>query len=295
VTVGSILEGAFRLIKERPGALLLWIVIQLLVTIASSYALMLIVQGQIDAYLAGATESEVGVGYLVQTLLITLAGLVVSSILYAAALRAVLRPGEGGPGALRLGMDEVRTFLLTLLYVIIFFVGMIVLTFIFALFMGGAGTRTAGAGAIIVMVLVCVIGAYFGTKLSLTYPLTLMRESFAIGEGWSLTDGRFWTLFGAYLILFLIMLVVAVASTVATDWEYFQLIAQYGLNSEQADAFTLREVQQLAAGDIDAMLILKWVLGGVQGGLFLALGAGAVGTAAKELTADEDGLTDTFA
>ena len=39
---------------------------------------------------------------------------------------AIIRPDEGGPGWLRLGMDEVRLFLLLLLYLIIFIVGSVI-------------------------------------------------------------------------------------------------------------------------------------------------------------------------
>jgi hypothetical protein len=294
VTIGSILGGAFRLFRERPGAVLIWTLIYLAMTVASSFVMTEIIKGQMEALYAGASEATVQLGIYWRSLLVSLAGIVVTSVLYAAAQRAVLRPREGGPGFLRLGMDEVRTFLLTIFYLIIFVIATIVLGFIVALFMGGAGPQAVGSAALIVLVLIAVMLAYFGTKLSLTYPVTIIRESFAIGEGWSLTDGRFWTLFGAYLILFLILLCLTIASLMVTDWDYLSAFLEYGINSPQVQQAALREYQQLMMGEIDTRLILTWGLTAVQGGISLTLGAGAVATAAKELTADEDGLTETF-
>ena len=38
MTISSLLEGGFRLIRERPGAMLIWTVVQLAVAIATSFA-----------------------------------------------------------------------------------------------------------------------------------------------------------------------------------------------------------------------------------------------------------------
>ena len=57
----------------------------------------------------------------------------------------------------------------------------------------------------------------------------------------------------------------------------------------------MREYQVLMMGEIDVNMILKWVLGAAASGLTVALIGGAVATATQELTADEQGLSDTFA
>jgi hypothetical protein len=292
--VGSILTGAFRLFWERPGAVLIWTLIYLAMTVASSFVVMWILQGQIEALMAGASETEAQWGFVWRSLLVSLGGILVISVLFTAAMRAVLRPGEGGPGALRIGMDEVRNVLLTLLYTIIFFVAMLVVSFFAGAFLGGASDSAMVTGVWVLVIVMAVFCIYFGTKLSLTYPMTLMRESFAIGEGWSLTNGRFWTLFAAYLILALLTVIIAIAVMAATQWDYIQAVAQYGINSPQASEYALREYQMLAVGIIDTEIILTWVLDGVQGAIGITLGAGAVATAAKELTADAPGLTETF-
>lgn len=290
MTIGSLLEGGFRLIKERPGAMLIWMLIQLATTIATSLWMASLVQGLLDAALRGETLESVRMSFVMQSLLVGIAGTVVSTILYAAVQRAIIHPTEGGPAWLRLGMDEVRYFLLLFLYSIIFgIVGIVVFAIL------GAVLASAGAGGLVVLVVLgfCAF-SYFATKLSLSFPLTLKEGAFAIGGGWTLSNGRFWTLFGAYFIIFLILVVVGLASSFASDPEYLSAVARYGYSSPEADQASLLQFQKLAAGTIDAPIIIGWVLTAVQGAIGAALFGGAAATAVQQLTADEEGLVDTF-
>jgi hypothetical protein len=294
VTIGSLLEGGFRLIKERPGAMLIWTLIQLAAAIGASYWMVAIIQGNIDALMSGASEQSVQTSSALQGLLVSLAGLVVSTIIYAAVQRAIIRPAEGGPGWLKLGMDEVRLFLLVLLYLIIFLIGMFIVLFVVGGFMAGAGPAAAWTIAIVLLAFGFLVVSYFGTKLSLTFPLTLKERAFAIGEGWNLTNGRFWTLYGAYFIIFLILLAIGLATTLALRPEYFSAVFRYGLNSPEAQMVSMQEYQELMSGSIGARTIIGWVVTAVQGTLGYALLGGAAATAVQQLTADEEGLSDTF-
>jgi hypothetical protein len=296
MTVGSLLEGAFRLIRERPGAFLIWAVIYALVAVGTSYAMTLIIGGQIEAMMAGATEAEVALSSGLKNLLLSIISLMITAIIYAAAQRAILRPEEGGPGFLRLGMDEVRLFLLAFLYVFVFTIVAVILAVILGLFLGGAGTGTVNGVALITGLIAVVAGAYFCTKLSLTFPVTLIRRRFAIGEGWGLTNGHFWTLFAAYLIICLILIGLAVAIGLATQQvAVVALFNGMGTYEERMQAEALREYYLLSAGGIDGSMVLQWVAGGIQGALGVALIGGTAATAAKDLTADAEGLSDTFA
>jgi hypothetical protein len=228
-----------------------------------------------------------------QSLLVGFAASIVSTIIYAAVQRAIIRPAEGGPAWLRLGMDELRFFLLLVLYWIIFGVAFVIVGIFLSLFFAGAG-----AGAPEMQYAIIVIGfiacSYFGTKLSLSFPLTLKEKTFAIGEGWKLSDGRFWTLYGAYIIVFLMLLAVGVASSLVTEPEYLSAVVQHGFSSPQADAASLLQFQKLAAGTVDAPIVIGWVLAALQGAVGAALLAGAAATAVQQLTADEEGLSETF-
>ena len=132
------------------------------------------------------------------------------------------------------------------------------------------------------------------SKVSLTFPLTLKEKAFAIGEGWSLTNGRFWTLYGAYFIIFLIIVAVGLATTVVVRPEYLSAMFQYGFNSPEAQQASLQEYQDLMSGSLSARTIIGWVLTAVQGALGSALLGGAAATAVQQLTADEEGLSETF-
>lgn len=294
MTIGSLMEGGFRLIRERPGAMLIWTILQLAATIGASFWMAWVIQDNIYALMSGASVQSVQTSSTLQSLLVSLAGLVVSTIIYAAVQRAIIYPNEGGPGWLRLGMDEVRLFLLLLLYLIIFIVGSVIVTFLLGAFMAGGGRQAVWTIAIILLALGFLASSYFGTKVSLTFPLTLKERAFAIGEGWSLTNGRFWTLYGAYFIIFLIMVAIGVATTAVVRPDYFSAIFQFGVNSPEAQQASLQEYQDLMSGSISARTIIGWVLTAVQGTLGYALLGGAAATAVQQLTADEEGLSETF-
>lgn len=294
MTIGSLIQGGFRLIKERPGAMLIWTLIQLAVAIGTSYAAAAILQGNIDAVMSGTSVQSAQTTNALQTLLLSLAGLIVAAIVYAAIQRAIIRPAEGGPGWLRLGMDEVRYYLLILLYMIIFAVAAVVVTLVLGIFFAGSGPGGAQTLVLILLVLGFVACSYFGTKLSLTFPLTLKQRAFAIGEGWSLTNGRFWTLFGAYFIIFLIMLAAGVAILAVTRPDYLAAIFQHGLTSPEVQLAAFQENQELMSGTPSTGMIIGWVLSAVQGAIGYALLGGAAATAVQQLTADEEGLSDTF-
>lgn len=295
MTVGSIVTGGFRLVWERPGALLVWFVVQFGLAVATSYAMLGIYEQQNAAALAGATQAELDMAYLWRSVPMGVVALVVSSILYAAAQRAVLRPREGGPGGLRLGMDEVRLFLLAALYMLVSIVALVLLGFAMVLFGWGAGAGTRAAATIMFLAIVAVLGSYFAVKLSLTFPMTLLRRRFAVDEGWRLTNGHFWTLFGAFLILFVILLVAGLATLAATEWDYVSAALRYGSDSESAAFAVEREMLKLRDFGPDLDIVLKWALTAAQGALAFALLGGATATAALELTADEEGLGETFA
>ena len=289
--ISALMEGGFRLIRERPGAMLIWTAIQLVATIASSYAMVVIIQGNIDALMSGESMESVQLSSSLKSLLVTLGGIVISTFLYAAVQRAIIRPDEGGPGWLRLGMDEVRLFLLILLYLLIFAVGTLVGGLFMGLFLAAAG---AVAATVVLLVIACVVGAWFATRVSLTFPLTLKEQAFAIGEGWKLTKGRFWVLFGTFLIIFLILLAIGIANLAVTQSEYLSAVFQHGFGSLEAQEASVIPYQRLMAGEIDAKIIIGWVLTAVTGAIGYALYGGAAATAVQQLTADEEGLSKTF-
>ncbi len=289
MTVGSLLEGGFRLIRERGGALLIWTLIQLVVTVATGFAMATLLRNSVDAVASGVSPDSAQLSYALLIFLLGLAGLLVSTILYAAAQRAVLRPDEGGPGWLKLGMDEVRLFLLVLLYTVLFSLAFGILGAIM-----GAFTETGGTMLTIFSVLTIIAAAGLGTKVSLTFPLTLKRKAFAVTDGVNLTKGHFWTLFLAYVVIALGITVFSVLIMVITQPEYISAIAEHGFLSAEAEQASLVHYERLMAGTVDAPIIINWALTAIQGAMTYALYGGAAATAVQHLDGAEEGLSETF-
>lgn len=291
MTVGSLLGGGFRLIKERGGALLIWTLIQLVVTVGTSFAMAALLRGTMDAVVSGTSPESAQLSYAMQALLVGIVGLIVSAILYTAAMRAVLRPAEGGPGWLGLGMDEVRQFLLILLYVVIFSVVTAVLG---AILVAIAGAAAEGTLVTVLTVFGLLVAFALGVKLSLTFPLTLKRRAFAVGDGWRLTNGHFWTLFGAFFIISLIVIALGALTMVVTEPDYIAAIMEHGFLSPEAEQASLAQYERLMLGTIDAPIIITWVLTAIQGAITYALAGGAAATAVQQLDGAEEGLSETF-
>jgi hypothetical protein len=271
--------------------MLIWTVVQLIAAVATSFATAAILQESIDAALSGQSLQSVQLTAALQYILLGLAGLAFATILYAAVQRAILRPDEGGPGWLKLGMDEVRLFLILLLCLFIFIVSALVVGLFLTTFLAAAGRDVA---ILVTYAVIGLAGAVFATKVSLAFPLTLKRQAFAIGDGTNLARGRFWTLFGAYGIIFLILLVAGTANFVVSQPEYLSAVFQFGLGSPEEQQASLLQYQKLAAGTIDAPIIIGWLLSALEGAVGCALWGGAAATAVQQLTADEHGLSETF-
>jgi hypothetical protein len=288
MTVGSLLEGALALLKARPGSLAIWGLINLATTIGMAYATMLVVDAQV---MAGADASGAAIGSL---LLAYLAVSAISTMVYTAALRVALRPGAHGLASLRLGMDEVRQFLLALLYLIAFGIALLVIAMVLAVFVRDRSALVDGSStAWLLYILAFVAIAFFYTRVSLSFPLTLMRRRFVVGEAWQLTVGRFRTLLGAYAVIFAVMFGLSMLAGAATGQDFFYTLFQ-GPNSPDAQAAALRDYRLLRHDGPDAMMMLGWVLTAAVGTIGMTVWAGATATAARELSGDVDGLTETF-
>lgn len=282
MTVGSILEGAFSLFRKRPGAIAIWGLINLATTIGTAYAIAALVDAQI---MSGADTRW---PFIRNLLLVYLVVAMIQVVPYTAALRAMLRPGDDAMASLRLGMDEVRQFLVALLYLFLFLVLLFLFSFILALFLSGAG----GGAALVFQLLILGGAAWFYTRISLSFPLTLKERQFVIADSWWLTKDRFWTLFGAYAVIFVLMIALSLLVGLAAEENYFSTLF---LNSgSEAQQSVLSDVERLVYGGIDVRMVVGWVLSAAVGTIGLTLWAGAAATAAREITGDLDGLAETF-
>lgn len=213
----------FRVVWERPWAVAIWagvrFVVSLVVNLFIAYT-----AGPATAQLAQVSLSSPAdvekVANLLQDTAPTQAaaffvGLVLTAVLYAAMNRAVLRPGESRFGYLRLASDELRQlglFVLLLLLLLGFEIAVLlvaaVIVAVLTVALGSAAAVGASIASAILIPVSIGIFLFFGVRLSLASPLTFASGRINVFGSWAMTRGRFWSLFGTYLIAFALGFVV---------------------------------------------------------------------------------------
>jgi len=232
ISVADAALTGFRLASHQPKVLVIWsafyIVMQLLVALGMVYmggealsefmALSQTPNPDPAAVLAlyGRVVPVYGVILLITIPFYTMA--------MTAAYRAVLRPAESSFGYLRLGADEARQFLVTLVLGILLFIAYFVAALVTVLVTGGVGAGLAAAGlpaalATVVSVLIAIplflaMWAPLAVKLSLAGPQTLAERRIRLFESWNLTRGHFWPMFGVYVIATVLAMVVTLLGLV---------------------------------------------------------------------------------
>lgn len=297
LSVGSIITGAFALVRTRPGTFLVWTLLYLVAVVAVALAMRPIQEAQIAS--AGNPRAALGnFGSVIgQSLLIQLGFFIAFMLLFTAALRAALRPEEGGLAFIRAGADELRLTGLAIFMFVCFYLGFIVLGVVLTLIagalaaIGGVGAAI-GVGIVEAIALLCLF-AWIYVRLSLALPLTFMNKTFVLAQSWRLTRGRFWTLFGAYFVIGLILFVLTIAVGSVTAGSYLTELLQKGFSQQAMQQAMRHQLDRQAS--LDAMVIFGWVLSAIVGALGIALGAGAVATVARTLAEEQAGIAETFA
>ena len=139
-----------------------------------------------------------------------LVSMVFAGVLNASAARMVLRPQAGGPiGHVRFGADEVRQIILVLIFNLIL-LGVAVAAGVFVGLLIAIGGVTGGfLGGLLAFVIGIPTMVLVSIRLSLATALTFETERIALGEAWRLTTGHFWNLFVAFLIAWIMAIIVA--------------------------------------------------------------------------------------
>lgn len=290
---GTVIGGAFRVVRDHPAAVAIWGLVYGAATIASTFMLQPL--GNMQAARTGAISPMSWVGGF---LLLELVALLFFTILMTAAQRAVLRPEEKGFAYIRFGLDELRMIGLFLLLAVLGYAGTILIFVLVAMIVevviAGAGTAAGVVLAIILGLGVLCLFIWLEVRLSLAFPLTLLRRRFVLGESWQVTRGHFWSLFAAYLIVILITFAMSMAAGLVTAGPY---LAGMMRNLGNPEAMQRAADAQIAAqlGSISVMTVVGWILSAVAGALMIALSGGAVATAAAELVGDDEAMAETFA
>jgi len=211
--------AGFRAAREKPRAVAVWAAIMAILSFVVAIvaistfgdkltALTTAVEGDPDPQTTLAAMSGLWPLFVGSMLYV----LITNSVLLAAVNRLILRPHDGAAAYLRLGGDELRQAAVqVLLYLVLFgayFVGVVIVALL-----GAIGGAIAGAGLGVLLGLLAGVALLAGlvllsVRLSFVSTLAFDTRRIDLRASWDMTRGRFWQLFGTYLIATVLAVVV---------------------------------------------------------------------------------------
>ena len=265
-------EG-FRIMRRNPVAVGLWALAYLIffglvfAVFGGSIAQMTAISA--DMQTGGEPSMQdfeaLGLGYAVMASVVGPLSLLLSAVLSAAVVRAVLTPEQKGLGYMRLGADELRVVVVSVVMVILIFLAAVVAFGAVGLLAG----FTAQSGLNILWVLVVLLGlaavafvVWLSLRLSLAVPITVSERRISIFDSFAMTKGRSLPLLGMMIIACIMaMLLSAVSSILAMPLTF----AAGGLDSLAAlEGEPTLAVLQAAAPAIAVWVVLNAVFSALQ-------------------------------
>ncbi len=242
-------EG-FRIVRREPGTIVIWGLLQLVLGVGTVFLMvpafgpfMQLTQGQASGAAADPTKTLAAFTTLLPFYAIVFpVALITSAVFTCAVYRAVLRPRDKGFGRLRIGADEFRMFLLWLVLGLLFLAGSIGLIVVFVIAGVALAALAKGAGAVAAIIAVCLayllmflLMIWFGVRLSLAGPMTFTQRRLRLFDSWGLTKGRFWSLFGCYLLTFVFSMIIGLVSL--TVYGAVSVVASGSISAAAASMF----------------------------------------------------------
>lgn len=220
-SIGKAVGEGFGLIKRRPLSVFVWGLLTILPAAAGMSLMLPMMEGFTGAIVEAAAEGEAASTGMPDSMMTNMMQMqavmaplnavrfVLGVVVYTAIVRAVVRPKDSSFFSLRLSMDEIRVFVVSLALVIGIIVGSILLTLL-GVAVGAVVWQFVGAAKGLVTAVLIIGGIIaallLGGRLSLMVPATVRYRTFAFAEGWNLGKGRSWSLVGVMLLLFLIII-----------------------------------------------------------------------------------------
>lgn len=220
-SIGTAVGEGFGLIRRRPLSVFVWGLLTILPAVAAAGVMLPMMESMMGSMIQVGSQGEAGPGEMPDAMMAQMMQLqavmaplnalrfVLGVVVYTAIVRAVVRPAESSVFSLRLSMDEVRVFVVSLALVIGAVVGMLLLGLLGAAAGAGLWQIAGPAKGLVIALLVIagIVGALLlGGRLSLIVPATVRFRTFAFVEGWNLGKGRSWSMVGVMLLLFLIII-----------------------------------------------------------------------------------------
>jgi hypothetical protein len=301
--------AGFRVIHRKPGAVLVWALAYIVVTLVMTALLVSVFGPQMAAFSQMSNDQSpdpqrvmalvsgmLGVGVVAVPI-----GVFTQSVLYAAIFRSVLRPADDGFGYLRVGADELRLIGLGFLQFFVF-MGLYIGTWITALILiflahfialqGHQPVLSLVVASVAVLAVVCGF-IWVGVRLSLAAPMTFAIRKISVFGSWGVTKGRFWSLLGCYLLTFIFGILIAilagiialcVGAVLSGDWTTMGMLAHSPREAMmRSGVFSLSKLLTVAAL---AQIVVSSLLSTVSRTVLLAPFAEAYRELAEESTGD---------
>ena len=287
----SAFEG-FRIIRREPATMAVWGLLLLLITFASSAALMPVMRDFTSSITTGAAGNPsaqlANFAKLGQVELIVLpVYLALLSVFTAAVYRTVLRPEDKGLARLKLGADELRMAgLFVLLWLLAVAAGLAVIL-VAAVCVGGlalafrSAPAAAAIGIIIIYLLVLAAYAWIGVRLSFAGPMTFTQRKIRVFAAWPLTKGRFWPLLGCYVLAWVFMILLVLVELVISG--VLTLGASGGSFSRAATAMFRPDLASMNL--LSPIYLVRLVVGAVFGVVMWTVALAAPAAAYKAIAA----------
>jgi hypothetical protein len=225
---GTAISSGFQLIARKPGAVLAWGVVYMLLAVVPQVLVMWTFLPDLMAFYRDAISSaQSGASPATnpeflriqaelnrfQPLQIVLS-LVSLSIINSAIFRAVLEPQNSRWAYLRLGAQELWVGLTTVVFYLVAVAAAVVAVIPVIVITAIAAQSPSWTTGLIVFLLGC--GAAFFViwvclRLSLGIPMSFAQKNFRLFESWSMTKGLGWKLFGVGLAVFAIIIAIEFA------------------------------------------------------------------------------------